>query len=404
MLSDSSKWIINQTLADLFKQDVQRNRHYCLAAAGLHLDYSRNHINESVLKSLFELAQAKELPQKRLAMFHGDLINTTEERAVLHTALRQETDDSIYVHHEDVIPRIRQEQRRMAKIVEALHQKEWVGFSGKPISDVVNIGIGGSDVGPRMVIEALEPYHSGLIRCHFVANVDGAEIATVLKKLNPETTLFIVASKSFSTQETLINALTAKRWIVNAAGDSSAVAKHFIAISSQLDKVEAFGINKKNCLQLWDFVGGRYSLWSAIGLPIAIMIGMEHFMALLSGAEAMDQHFLNAPLKENMPVILALIGILYRNAYHTTSQAIVPYDERLSLLPAYLQQVDMESNGKSMKFDSRAVGVRTNKRTNERTNKQTNERTNERTNKQTNERTNERTNKQTKKRTNKLTN
>ena len=243
----------------------------------------------------------------------------------------------------------------MADLVESIHDGIWTGYSGARITDVVNIGIGGSDLGPRMVTQALKPYHTGHVTCHFVSNVDGSDISDTLTGLNPATTLFIVASKTFTTQETLMNATTARQWILDATGDQASVAKHFIAVSSHVERVKAFGIHTHHCLQMWDWVGGRYSLWSTIGLPIALAVGMPQFLELLAGANAMDQHFYEAPIKANAPALAGLIGAWYHNDHGTASHAILPYDQHLSLLPDYLQQADMESNGKSVHRDGTAV-------------------------------------------------
>jgi len=355
MIQPALASLCTQTLPELFTQDPQRAERYQLYAAGIHLNYSRNPINEATLSALVDIAQQANVAGKREAMFRGDKINSTEQRAVLHTALRQLDDTPIFIDGTDIIAEIRATQQKMFQLVKAIHGGKWTGYSGKHITDVVNIGIGGSDLGPRLVTEALSPYHTGHVNCHFVANVDGSDLSQTLATLNPETTLFIVASKSFTTQETLMNATSARCWLVTAAGSEDVVTKHFIAISSQLDKVAEFGIDTDNCLTMWDWVGGRYSLWSAIGLPIALAVGMTHFLELLTGANAMDTHFVEAPLSHNMPVILALLGVLQHNVYGCSSQAVLPYDQHLALLPDYLQQADMESNGKSVQLDGSPV-------------------------------------------------
>jgi glucose-6-phosphate isomerase len=347
--------LTSATLTQLFQQDPQRAQHFTIEAAGLSVDFSRTHINHEVLAALEAQAQTAQLAQWRGAMFQGEAINNTEHRAVLHTALRQIDDTPLFLNGHDIIQDIREVQQKMADLVNAVHEGIWTGYSGARITDVVNIGIGGSDLGPRMATYALKPYHTDRLRCHFIANVDGSDISDTLAGLNPATTLFIVASKTFTTQETLMNATTARQWIVDAAGDPASVAKHFIAISSHVDRVQAFGIDPKHCLQMWDWVGGRYSLWSAIGLPIALAVGMAHFLQLLAGANAMDQHFYQAPLRANAPALAGLIGAWYHNDHGTSSHAILPYDQHLALLPDYLQQADMESNGKSVHRDGSPV-------------------------------------------------
>lgn len=342
-------------LKDLFKNDNERFSKYSLNFNGIFLDYSKNYLTESVLKALLEVAEKSNLESKRNAMFQGEKINITENRSVLHIALRKPKNESLIVDGVDVVKEVHQTLNKMAKLIDEITQGKWLGFSGKKITDIVNIGIGGSDLGPKMVVKALTPYHTGKFNCHFVSNVDGFSISEVLKKVNPETTLFIVASKSFSTQETLMNAITARKWLIEHAKDENAVASHFVAISSQPEKIKAFGINEANRFDMWDWVGGRYSLWSAIGLPIALMIGMDNFYELLKGANEMDEHFLNAPLEKNMPVILGLIELWYSNFWQAQSKALLAYDERLAYLADYLQQADMESNGKSCQLNGEPV-------------------------------------------------
>ncbi|MCF6765006.1 glucose-6-phosphate isomerase [Thiotrichales bacterium 19S3-7] len=320
---------------------------YHLSACDILLDYSKNHINHQVMALLFELAESAQLSLKRDQMFAGEKINFTEDRAVLHTALRRPISDKVMLDGVNIVNLVHQSLEKMKHLVESVHNGQWKGYNGDNITDIVNIGIGGSDLGPKMVVEALTPYHTGQLKCHFISNVDGFSINRTLKELNPKTTLFIVASKSFSTEETLMNAKTAREWLVQHSGDIDAVKSHFVAISSQPEKVKAFGIDDHHRFDMWDWVGGRYSLWSVIGLSIALMVGMDNFYALLEGAYEMDQHFLNAPLQANMPVILALIEIWYSNFSKTRSKAILPYDDRLTFLADYLQQADMESNGKS---------------------------------------------------------
>jgi glucose-6-phosphate isomerase len=279
-------------------------------------------------------------------MFQGEKINTTEQRAVLHTALRNSTDKPVYVDGEDVMPGIRAVLEKMAGFSRSVHNGEWLGFSGKPIKDIVNIGIGGSDLGPGLIIGALKPFKQNGLNVHFVSNVEGSDIAETLEGLDAETTLFLVASKGFNTSETLTNAHTAREWIIYAAGEESAVANHFVAISANKDAVRAFGIDPANMFELWDWVGGRYSVWSSISLAAVLYFGMDTFKEILAGAYEMDQHFLDAPAEKNIPVILAMLGIWYNNFFDAPTYAILPYEEHLKRLPAYLQQLDMESNGK----------------------------------------------------------
>lgn len=309
------------------------------------LDYSKNRVTDDVWKMLLELAESRKLSDARSAMFSGQHINITEDRAVLHTALRYRGTEKIVVDGKDVVPDVRAVLDHMKEFTEQILSGNWKGFTGKKITDVVNIGIGGSDLGPLMVTEALKPFNTGLTS-YFVSNIDGTHMAETLKKINPETTLFIIASKTFTTQETITNATSAKSWLIEHAKDPSAVAKHFVALSTNKEKVTKFGIDSKNMFGFWDWVGGRYSLWSAIGLSISLSIGFDNFEKLLEGAYFMDQHFQNAPLNENAPVILALLGIWYSNFYGSETHALLPYDQYLHRFAAYFQQGDMESNGK----------------------------------------------------------
>ncbi|XP_074646137.1 glucose-6-phosphate isomerase-like isoform X1 [Tubulanus polymorphus] len=309
------------------------------------IDYSKNLINEDVMKLLFQLANDRGVREMTEALFTGEKINFTENRAVLHTALRNRSNTPVMVNGNDVMPAVNRVLTQMRTFTEEVRSGTWKGFTGKAITDVVNIGIGGSDLGPYMVTEALQPYGDGPA-VHFISNVDGTHLAVKLKSLNPETTLFIVASKTFTTLETITNANSAKKWFLNVAKDPSAVSKHFVALSTNGPKCREFGIDEKNMFEFWDWVGGRYSLWSAIGLSIAVYIGMENFEALLSGAHYMDQHFRTAPLEKNVPVILAMIGIWYQNFYGAESHALLPYDQYMHRFAAYFQQGDMESNGK----------------------------------------------------------
>ncbi|KTG42666.1 hypothetical protein cypCar_00010895 [Cyprinus carpio] len=310
------------------------------------LDYSKNLIDEEVMRMLFEMARSVGIEAAREKMFAGEKINFTEGRAVLHTALRNRSNTPIMVDGKDVMPDVNGVLEQMKGFCHKVRSGEWKGFSGKAITDVVNVGIGGSDLGPLMVTEALKPYSKGGPSVWFVSNIDGTHMAKTLAQLNAETTLFIIASKTFTTQETITNAETAKEWFLQAAKDTSAVAKHFVALSTNAPKVKDFGIDTKNMFEFWDWVGGRYSLWSAIGLSIALHIGFDNFEQLLAGAHWMDNHFRSAPLEQNAPVILALLGIWYVNFFQAETHALLPYDQYMHRFAAYFQQGDMESNGK----------------------------------------------------------
>lgn len=340
----------NISISDLFQQNPSRFENFSLKLetpddGPILLDYSKNRLNSEVLGLLFELARARKIEEARDAMFSGQKINFTEGRAVLHTALRNRANTPILVDGKDVMPDVNGVLEHMKQFTNQVLSKEWKGFTGKPIEDVINIGIGGSDLGPLMVTEALKPYHVGP-RVHFVSNIDGTHIAETLKKLNPETALFIIASKTFTTQETITNATSAKKWLLEHLKNDAAVASHFVALSTNNQKVKEFGIDEKNMFGFWDWVGGRYSLWSAIGLSISLAVGFDNFEKLLSGAFYMDQHFRSAPLEKNAPVILALLGIWYHNFYGAETHALLPYDQYLHRFAAYFQQGDMESNGK----------------------------------------------------------
>ena len=346
-------------MRDLFAEDPNRFEKYSLKFEDILLDYSKNRINDETMDSLFELAHEMELEEWRELMFSGVAINHTEDRAVLHVALRNRSDRPVLVDGRDVMPDVNRVLLQMRQFSESVRSGEWKGYTGKTITDIVNIGIGGSDLGPKMICHALRSYQREDLRIHFVSNVDGAHIATTLASLDPERTLFVIASKTFTTQETLANANTAKAWLLESLSDEAAVAMHFVAVSTNADMVSAFGIDTANMFEFWDWVGGRYSLWSAIGLPIALAIGMDRFEELLDGAHAMDEHFLNTDIEHNMPVIMALIGIWYNNFFNAESYAILPYDQLLQWLPAYLQQLDMESNGKYIDRSGRRVGYST---------------------------------------------
>lgn len=346
-------------MRDLFAADPQRFDKFSLRYDDILLDFSKNHITDETLALLLDLAAQADLSGWIEKMFSGAKINSTEDRAVLHTALRNRSNRPILVDGIDVMPAVNAVLTQMRQFSEAVRNGAWVGYTGKPISDVVNIGIGGSDLGPMMVAEALKPYAASHLNVHFVSNVDATHIAETLKHLSPETTLFVIASKTFTTQETLTNAHTARRWLLDAAGDDAAVAKHFVALSTNVKEVADFGIDTANMFEFWDWVGGRYSLWSAIGLPIALYIGMDHFEELLAGAHDMDEHFRATPFADNLPVILGLLGIWYNNFHAAQTHAILPYDQYLHRFPAYFQQGDMESNGKRVTRDGDPVDCST---------------------------------------------
>jgi len=346
-------------MRDMFASDPERFQQLSLSSCGILLDYSKNRINGESMELLFDLARALDIPGWIGRMFQGEAINGTEGRAVLHTALRNCSNRPVLVDGKDVMPEVNRVLEQMEKFVQQLHSGEWRGYTGKRITDVVNIGIGGSNLGPLMVCEALGHYQIPGMQVHFVSNVDATHLVETTRHLDPETTLFIVASKTFTTQETLTNAHAARRWCLDALQDEQAVASHFVAVSTNSNAVAEFGINTDNMFIFWDWVGGRYSLWSAIGLPIAVAIGMERFRELLAGAHAMDEHFCNAELDQNMPVILALLGIWYANFAGAATHAVLPYDQYLRLLPDYLQQADMESNGKRVTRDGTVVDYTT---------------------------------------------
>nr|WAB55651.1 glucose-6-phosphate isomerase [Hyphantria cunea] len=337
-------------IQQLFKLDTDRFNKFSLriptpADGDILLDYSKNRINDDLWKLLLNLAKSRNVERARDAMFSGEKINFTEDRAVLHIALRNRQNRPILVNGKDVTPDVNAVLAHMKEFTGQVVSGQWKGYTGKAITDVINIGIGGSDLGPLMVTEALKPYANHL-KVHFVSNIDGTHLAEVLKRLNPETALFIIASKTFTTQETITNATSAKTWFLEAAKDPSAVANHFVALSTNAEKVTAFGIDPKNMFGFWDWVGGRYSLWSAIGLSISLYIGYENFEKLLEGASFMDNHYTTAPLEKNAPVILALLGVWYSNFYGAETHALLPYDQYLHRFAAYFQQGDMESNGK----------------------------------------------------------
>ncbi len=346
-------------MRDLFAADEKRFSRFSVSNSGILLDYSKNIVNQVVMTDLFSLARDCGLQEQIERIFTGEQINNTEKRSVLHTALRNRGPSAVYVQGENVMPDVKRVLDKMRPFTEKVRLGDWRGVTGKPITDIVNIGIGGSDLGPAMAVLALNPYVHENLHIHFISNVDGSQIEDKLSNLNYETTLFVVVSKTFTTQETLTNAKTARQWFLDLCNDPNAVAKHFAAVSTNHKAVSSFGIDPKNMFEFWDWVGGRYSLWSAVGLSLALAIGMDGFEELLEGGYIMDQHFRTTPFEENMPVILAMLGIWYRNFFGTTSQLVAPYDHRLQRLPAFLQQLEMESNGKSTTMMGRASELRT---------------------------------------------
>jgi len=367
-LTTSKEWIAlqnhyeltkNDSLRDAFKKDINRFDKFSIQFNEILFDYSKNRITEQTKTLLIALAKQAELDKKIKALFSGEKINTTEHRAVLHTALRNRSNKPIYVDELDVMPDINRVLTKMRTFCASVRSGEWKGYTGKAITDVVNIGIGGSGLGPKMVSMALTPYSSASLKVHYVSNIDQINIVEVLKCLSPETTLFIIASKVFNTQETMMNAKSAKTWFLAEAQDSKAVAKHFVAISTHAENVAEFGIDTNNMFEFWDWVGGRYSLWSAVGLSIALYIGMDNFEELLLGAYEADCHFFNAPFEDNIPVIMALLGVWYNNFFNAESHALLPYDQSMRYFADYFQQGDMESNGKSINLQGEKVDYNT---------------------------------------------
>jgi len=346
-------------MRQLFSEDPERFTRFSLRLDDFLLDYSKNRITDKTIELLMQLARESDVPGWITRMFNGDTINHTEHRAVLHVALRNRANRPIQVQGQDVMPEVNAMLRKMRNFSEQVRNGQWLGHSGKRITDIVNIGIGGSDLGPVMACEALLPYASPKLRMHFVSNVDENQITDTLAPLDPQTTLFIVVSKTFTTQETLTNAETAREWFLASHPDTAAISSHFVAVSDNTAAAGKFGINPDNLFKMWDWVGGRYSMWSAVGLSIACAIGMDNFEQLLAGAHDMDEHFRTAPLVQNMPVILALIGIWYNNFFNAQTHAVLPYEQHLLYLPNYLQQADMESNGKSVDRDGEAVDYST---------------------------------------------
>ncbi len=367
-VKDSEHWVNLKKLAkqtaelhmkDLFAADPKRFSRFSLHHADILLDYSKNLITEEVMQELFSLARSQGLADQIKRMFEGESINTTEQRSVLHTALRNRGMNSIYVHGEDVMPEVVDVLQKMRGFTDRVRQGEWKGCCEDVITDIVNIGIGGSDLGPCMAVQALTPYVQENLKFHFVSNVDGTHIAETLKKVNYKTTLFVVVSKTFTTQETIANARSARHWFVERSGDESAVEKHFVAVSTNQKEVSAFGIDTDNMFRFWDWVGGRFSLWSAVGLSLALAVGMDRFEQMLEGGYEMDLHFRETPFENNLPVVMALLGIWYRNFFGCSSHVIAPYDQYLHRFPAYLQQLEMESNGKSVDLHGRPVNQNT---------------------------------------------
>lgn len=346
-------------LRDLFKDDKGRFKKYSCCLDELVFDYSKNIINDSTLKLLLQLANECKLKETIRSMFSGDLINETEKRAVLHTALRNFSGEPVFTEGNDVMPGIKKVLRKLKKFTNAVHSGKFLGYTGKRIKYIVNIGIGGSDLGPQMVTEALRPYWVEGIETFFVSNVDASHIAEILKKVKPERTLFLIASKTFTTQETMTNAGTAREWFLAKAKNEKHIAKHFVALSTNEEAVVKFGINKDNMFEFWDWVGGRYSLWSAIGLSIALTTGYKNFERLLQGAHTADKHFSSVSFDKNIPVIMALLGTWYTNFFGARSEAVLPYDQYLHRFAAYLQQGNMESNGKSIDRNGEAVDYAT---------------------------------------------
>jgi len=366
-LTETSPWkalaahyreIRDVNMRELFAADPDRFSRFSLELEDLLFDYSKNRIDETSIRLLMDLARASGVGETARAMFSGEKINWTEGRAVLHVALRNRTGTPIEVDGEDVMPGVNAVLQKMKGFSEAVRSGRWLGFTGRPITSVVNIGIGGSDLGPAMICEALTPYCDGP-QVRFISNVDATDFVEKTRDLDPAETLFVVASKTFTTSETMTNAHTARRWLVDALGDEAAVARHFVALSTNREAVEAFGIAPESIFEFWDWVGGRYSSWSAIGLTVALAVGFAGFEELLEGAHVVDRHFIEAPPEENIPVLMAMLGIWYRNFFGASTRAVLPYDQYLRRFPAYLQQADMESNGKSIDRDGCRVGYAT---------------------------------------------
>ncbi len=357
-LESQAKKMRKIQMRDMFDKDPKRAEKYTLKLDNMVLDFSKNIIDDKTFECLLKLAKQAKVKQKIEQMFAGDKINITENRAVLHIALRNKDNTPIYVDGKNVMPEINNVLAKIKSFSEAVRLGKFKGHTGKKLTNIVNIGIGGSDLGPKMAVEALRKYWGKGINCYFISNIDGTACAEVLSKLDPETTLFIVCSKTFTTIETLTNAKTCRHWLVDALGEP-AVSKHFVAVSTNAKEVEKFGIDTENMFEFWDFVGGRYSMWSAIGLIIAIAAGYDNFEKMLAGANAMDKHFLNSEADKNIPLILALISVWYNNFFNVRNHAVVAYDQYLTYLPAYLQQLVMESNGKFVNLDNKFINYQT---------------------------------------------
>ena len=347
------------TMRELFAQDPDRANRYYIEGAGLGLDFSKNLLTDETLAELIALARSCRLEERRGELLGGGTVNVTENRPALHTALRHPGNESILVDGVDVVAEVQQTLDRMEVFVDGVLDASRTGFSGKAFTDVVSIGIGGSYLGPKLVGESLQPFWQGNIRCHYVANIDGTDICETLRQVDPETTLFLIQSKSFRTQETLENSKVARQWFLDNGGSEASIARHFMAVTANVPAAGDFGIDADNVFPMWDWVGGRYSLWSAIGLPVALTIGMTNFRALLAGAHAMDRHFREAPLERNLPVVMGLISVWYNNFWEAETHAILPYDHYLRSLPDHLQQLDMESNGKSVTEAGQPVDYQT---------------------------------------------
>ncbi len=358
-LRENRRQLTDVSLRALFRDNPQRFNQFSLQLDELLFDFSKNLLTEQTLSLLSELADQTGLRTRIDALFKGDKVNTTEGRAALHTALRNRSKRPVVLDGQNLMPQIEQVLKQMGDFSDQVRSGAWRGYSGRPITDIVNIGIGGSDLGPLMVTEALKPYASDNLRCHFVSNVDASQLCETLKPLNPETCLFLIASKTFTTQETLTNAYSARHWFLSQAKDEKHIARHFVAISTNPERVVEFGIDPVNMFEFWEWVGGRYSLWSAIGLSIVLAIGKDNFAELLSGAHLVDEHFRTAPWTENIPALMGLIGLWNANFLGAESQAILPYDQYLHRFPAYLQQADMESNGKSITTQGKEVNYTT---------------------------------------------
>ncbi len=363
-LTDSTQWkaleehfkvMSHVHMRDLFKDTPERFEQFSVGLNDLLLDYSKNRITDETFKLLMDLARETQIETYRDRMFDGEKLNCTERRPALHVALRNRSNTPVMVDGEDVMPKVNGVLAKMRAFSGRVRSGQFRGYNGRRIRSIVNIGIGGSDLGPQVVCEAMKPFAQRDLKVHFVSNADATHLVETLKQVEPETTLFVISSKTFTTQETLLNAHSARKWFVDLVGDEKAVSKHFVAVSTNLKATGEFGIDPDNVFEFWDWVGGRYSLWSAIGLSIALYIGMDHFEDLLQGAHEMDLHFKNAPLEENMPVIMALLGIWYNNFFDAQSHAIMPYSQYLERLPAYLQQLDMESNGKTIDRENQRV-------------------------------------------------